>query len=157
MSDEDEEEAKPDADEAEEKPAEDPVSTPPEKTQEETKDSKKKAAAAAKGGKKNETVATPVEVDDPNKKPDPNIGKIIPGVVHLKRENVSTIYAAQQFINYCQTLKAEESFCLQVEDNHFDSLKPELVDFAFGAGVVGYLNLSGFGKPEKSTKAARFG
>ena len=32
MSDEDEEEAKPDADEAEEKPAEDPVSTPPEKT-----------------------------------------------------------------------------------------------------------------------------
>jgi hypothetical protein len=54
-------------------------------------------------------------------------------------------------------LKAEESFCLQIEDNQFDSLRSELVDFAFGAGVVGYLNLTGFGKPEKSAKAARFG
>ena len=69
---------------------------------------------------------------------------------------MSTIYSAQQFINYCQTLKAEESFTLKVEDNQYDSLRSELVDFAFGAGVVGYLNLSGFGRPEKSVKAARF-
>jgi len=53
-------------------------------------------------------------------------------------------------------MKADENFTLKIEDNQYDSLRAELVDFAFGAGVVGYLNLSGFGKAEKSVKAARF-
>ena len=99
-SDEDEDEAKAgDGEEAQEKAEETAaVETPP--AAEETKDSKGKKGAA-KGGKKGEAVATPVEVEDPNKKPDPNTNKVIPGVVHLKRDTVSTVYAAQQFINYC--------------------------------------------------------
>lgn len=48
-----------------------------------------------KAGKKGkEVVAAPVEVEDPNKKPDPNINKVIPSIVHLKRESVCTIYSA---------------------------------------------------------------
>jgi len=35
-------------------------------------------------------------------------------------------------------------------------LKSDIVDFAFGTGVTSYLNLSGFGKPEKSVKVARY-
>ena len=54
-------------------------------------------------------------------------------------------------------MKKSEAFGLVIEDNTFDSLKGELVDYAFGAGVVSYLNLSGLGKPEKSMKVARFG
>lgn len=50
-----------------------------------------KKAPASKKGKKPEPVAAPVEVEDPNKKPDLNAGKLIPGIVHLKRDLVSTI------------------------------------------------------------------
>jgi hypothetical protein len=66
---------------------------------EETKDSKatgKKAteAKSSKSTKKGEVVATPVEVEDPNKKPDPNANKVIPSVVHLKRDTINTVYGA---------------------------------------------------------------
>jgi hypothetical protein len=54
-------------------------------------------------------------------------------------------------------MKKSEAFGLVIEDNTYESLKPDLVDFAFGAGVVSYLNITGLNKPEKSTKVARFG
>lgn len=109
-SDEEEEEPKPD-EAAEAEPAEGGEATPEDPTAsiDKTEVSKSKdksasrgtpAAAAPpepkKGAKKGkgEAVAAPVEVEDPNKKPDPNINKVIPGIVHLKRENVSTIYSA---------------------------------------------------------------
>ena len=63
-------------------------------------------------------------------------------------------------------MKAEESFGIVVEDSGFDSLRTDLVDFAFGAasvvpsglagGGVRYMNLSGIGRIEKSAKVARY-
>ena len=44
-----------------------------------------------------------------------------------------------------------------IEDNQLDSLKGDVVDLAFGTGITSYLNLSGFGRPEKSVKVQRYG
>lgn len=84
---------------------------PPVPEPEDTKESKK-SAAGKKRPKKGEVEEKPVEVEDPNKKPDPNVNKLIPSVVHLRRDLLNTIYQNQQIINYCQTLKSDESFCL---------------------------------------------
>jgi len=54
------------------------------------------------------------------------------------------------------SIKKNDAAGLIIEDNQYDNLKGDLVDFAFGTGVTSYLNLSGFGKPEKSAKVARY-
>jgi len=59
-------------------------------------------------------------------------------------------------IQFVLTMKKEEASTLLVTDNICDSLQHDLVDFAFGAGVVSYLCLNGLGKPEKSVKVGRF-
>ena len=38
-----------------------------------------------------------------------------------------------------------------LEDSYFETLNTDLVDMAFG-GTIGYLNLKGFFKIEKTTK-----
>ena len=106
-SDEDEDEPKAD-DAAEAEPVQEGDGTPEDPTTSndkaeasKSKDKSRGTPAAAqqeppkKAGKKGkEVVAAPVEVEDPNKKPDPNVNKVIPSIVHLKRESVSTIYSA---------------------------------------------------------------
>ena len=42
-----------------------------------------------------------------------------------------------------------------IEDNYFESTNSEVVDFSFGA-CVGYLNIRGFFKNEKTAKVQRF-
>ena len=83
--------------EAEEKVEEAPVEAevPPvvEDKKEEKKDDKKK------GGKKGEVVEV-VEEEDPNKKPDPNALKFIPGGIHLSKSSVNTISSLQSIITY---------------------------------------------------------
>ena len=94
-------------------------------------------------------------LDDTLKKPDPNALKFIPGLVHLRKDILTSAQQTQLIINYTSTMKAGESFSLIFEDNQFDSRSGDLVDFAFGASA-GYINLTGFGKPEKSAKVNRY-
>jgi hypothetical protein len=54
-------------------------------------------------------------------------------------------------------MKKDECSELLIEDSTYDGLQDDVVDFAFGAGTVEYLCLSGIGKPEKSKKAQRYG
>ena len=42
-----------------------------------------------------------------------------------------------------------------IEDSYYENTNSDIVDFAFG-GVVGYLNIRGFFKNEKTAKALRF-
>ena len=42
-----------------------------------------------------------------------------------------------------------------LEDSYFETLNPDLVDLAFG-GSLGYLNIKGFFKNEKTSKVQRF-
>ena len=82
----------PTAEDGEEKPpAAEEVAVPQPPTPVEEKEQKKSAAGKKRPGKKNEVEEKPVEVEDPNKKPDINAGKVIPDVVHLKKDIVNTI------------------------------------------------------------------
>ncbi len=58
---------------------------------------------------------------------------------------------------YQQSLKQEEQFELILEDGFQDSLSStDLVDFSVGAGgSVGYLNLRGFYRAERTNKVQR--
>ena len=51
-------------------------------------------------------------------------------------------------------LKDEEKFGLIFDDSTFDSRQGEIVDFAVANGLM-FLNLKGFGKPERSAKVDR--
>ena len=51
-------------------------------------------------------------------------------------------------------LKDEEKFGLIFDDSTFDSRQGEIVDFAIANGLM-FLNLKGFGKPERSAKVDR--
>jgi len=51
-------------------------------------------------------------------------------------------------------LKEEEQFGLIYDDCTYDTKQGEIVDFAFASGLT-YLNLKGFGKPERSCKVDR--
>lgn len=104
-SDEDEDEPKPDEAAEAEPVQEGGDGTPEDASADKAEVSKSKdkskgtpsapPAEPKKGGKKGkEVVAAVVEVEDPNKKPDLNFEKVIPGIVNLKRENVSSIYSA---------------------------------------------------------------
>ena len=95
-------------------------------------------------------------VEDPNKKPDPNALKFIPGGIRVSKSAINTISSLQSLISYSLTIR-HDSFGLILEDNQVDSLSYHLVDLAFGSAQVSYLNLSGFGKPEKSCKVQRYG
>jgi hypothetical protein len=53
-------------------------------------------------------------------------------------------------------MKKEENSYLVIEDNTFESINGDIVDFAFSSGVVEYLNITGIGKPEKGSKVSRF-
>ena len=82
----------PTAEDGDEKPpAAEEVAVPQPPTPVEEKDQKKSAAGKKRPGKKNEVEEKPVEQEDPNKKPDINAGKVIPDVVHLKKDIVNTI------------------------------------------------------------------
>lgn len=132
------EEAKPEGDEE----------APPEDAKEEEKGAKSKLS---KKGKESEAVieedAAPIDI---------NAEKFIPGLVHIKKEVQANSSGVQQIANYTFTLKADDAFGLIVEDNQIDSLNSDIVDFAFGCGAVSHINLTGFGKPEKSAKVKRF-
>jgi hypothetical protein len=62
----------------------------------------------------------------------------------------------QSILTYALSIKKTDASGLVIEDNQYDNLKGDLVDFAFGTGVTAYLNLSGMGKPEKAAKVARY-
>lgn len=112
---------------------------------------------AGKKDKKEKQAAEPAKVvpDEPEVF-DPNALKFIPHVVHLSRDTLKTVSAYLSFMSCCMNFKKEESCGLVIEDNNYDSLQSEIVDFAFSSGVVEYLNLTGLGKPEKSCKVQRF-
>ena len=129
----------------EEAPADQPV--------EEKKDAKKD-----KKGKKGAPEPTQAEEgkDETPGKPDPNADKIIPGAIRIKREKFNSAQQLQQIINYSLTLKSESFQGIVIEDSQIESLNSDVIDLAFGAGIVSYINLTGFGKPEKSSKVARY-
>lgn len=108
-----------------------------------------------KKGKKGEAVEE-VEVEDPNKKPDPNALKFIPGGIRISKQTINTMSALQSIVNYSLNIR-QENFGLVIEDNQIESLKGDIVDLAFGCAQISYLNLSGFGKHEKTSKIQRYG
>lgn len=42
-----------------------------------------------------------------------------------------------------------------IEDNYFETTNSEVIDFSFGA-CIGYMNIRGFYKNEKTAKVQRF-
>lgn len=87
---------------------------------------------------------------------DPNQYKVVPNVIHLDREVVNMVSPLLAIIGFVSTMKKEECSTLMICDNVYDSLNGDIVDVAFGAGVVSHLCLSGIGKGEKSSKVARY-
>ena len=108
-----------------------------------------------KKGKKGEVIEE-AEVEDPNKKPDPNALKFIPGGIRISKNTVGMMSSLQSIVNYSLNIR-QENFGLVIEDNQVESLKAEVVDLAFGCAQISYLNLSGFGKHEKTSKIKRYG
>lgn len=130
----------------------------PNKTVTKSDDAKAaKGKKDAKGkGKEVERVESPPIEDAERAKNDPNYRKFIPGITHLRKELVSYASELSSHVSYAMSIKKDDSSGLIIEDNQYDSLKSEIVDFAFGSGITSYLNLSGLGKPEKSCKVARY-
>ena len=89
---------------------------------------------------------------DPNNK-----DKVVPSVIHLSRDVLNTMSPYLSLILFASTMKMGESSTLMIEDNNFDGIQSDIVDFAFGTGVCEYLCLTGLGKPEKGIKAQRYG
>ena len=122
--------------------------TPKEEAKKDPKDKK---------GKKGENATpdvAPVD-EDPNKKPDPNALKFIPGGIRINKQVINMINSWNTVINYALTIR-QEGFGVILEDCSIDGCSDEIVDLAFGSAQVSYLNISGFGKHEKSAKVYRF-
>ena len=61
-----------------------------------------------------------------------------------------------ELLLYQQSLKQEEQFEIIIEDCYYDSSNVDIVDFAVGAGgCIGYLNVRGFYRQERSAKVQR--
>lgn len=110
----------------------------------------KKGSNSPPGSPKNTTSI------DEMKKGDPNFDKFIPRVIHLQRDIVQSIQQLTQIVQYCFTMKKEDLSTLMIEDNQIDSVRTDLVDYAFGAGTVSHLTLSCIGKSEKFLKLERY-
>jgi len=121
----------------------------------EVKETKKGDKKGQKGSPKNSARDSDAEAKLAEAE-DINYNKFIPGAIHIDRTIISSVSPLLALFQMCQTMKKDESSSLVIEDNTFDNLSADLVDFAFGSGAVSYLSISGMGKPEKSAKAARF-
>ena len=86
---------------------------------------------------------------------DPNRLKFIPHVVHIERSQVKSAYKLWEHAIYQHLLKPEEQYLLMIEDCFYENTQGDLVDFAFGA-QVGYVNIRGFQKNEKTQKVLRY-
>ena len=141
-------------------PPPEPVSTSKSPAPQNSGKQSPKAEKGAKGKKGN---PTPEAVED--QRPfgeedgmDPlNKDKVIPSVIHLSRDILTSMSPYLSLIQFASTMKLGESSTLMIEDNNYDNLNGDIVDFAFGAGTVEYLCLTGLGKPEKGCKAQRYG
>ena len=79
-------------------------------------------------------------------------------MIHLERSLFprSSAFKFWELLLYQQSLKQEEQFELIMEDCYFDSAATDVVDFAVGAGgSIGYLNLRGFYRQERTAKVQR--
>ena len=131
---------------------ESPAKTPAETQKTPTDPKAKGGKPAAKGG----APGSPKHSEHEEAPKDPNFNKIIPNVIRIDREIVNMVSPMLNLIAFTSGMKKEEAITLLVTDNTCDSLSHDLVDFAFGTGVVSYLCLSGIGKPEKSVKVGRY-
>lgn len=90
---------------------------------------------------------------------DLNKHKFIPHVIHFERSHLSknSAYKLWELIQYQQSLKPEEQFEIMLEDCFYEPTNggQEIVDLSVGASL-GYLNLRGFFRPERSNKVSRF-
>ena len=79
-------------------------------------------------------------------------------MIHLERSLIprNSAFKLWELILYQQSLKPEEQFEVIVEDCYYESIAGgvELIDFAVGASV-GWVNLRGFMRPERTQKVAR--
>ena len=76
-------------------------------------------------------------------------------MIHLEKSLFprSSAFKFWELLLYQQSLKPEEPFELIMEDCYFDSAATDVVDFAVGAGgSIGYLNLRGFYRQERTAK-----
>lgn len=83
--------------------------------------------------------------------------KFIPHVIHIERGLLprTSAFKLWDLLLHQQSLKQEEQFELILEDCFYESQSStDYVDFAVGAGV-GYLNLRGFYRQERTLKVAR--
>lgn len=139
---------------------EQPKEAPKEPAKEEKQPAGKPPSRKGKKGTTSPQVASPTaavaELEQAAAKSDPNHNKYIPNVIHVRRDLMPNVQPMLQLIAYCKTMKKEDQSTLVLEDAQVDSVDGDLVDFAFGAGVASYLNLSGLGKPEKLAKVERF-
>lgn len=125
-------------------------STPEPLEQLKDKNSKKAGSKASK------REIVPEEAPKEENVADPNADKVIPHVIHLKRDVLKMTSSYIQKMQYLLTIKKDGDCNLVIEDNQFESLQADIVDLAFSSGNVEYLNLSGLGKPEKSVKVERY-
>ena len=110
----------------------------------------KKGSNSPPGSPKNTTSI------DEMKKGDPNYEKFIPRIIHIQRDVVQTVQQLTQIVQYCFTMKKDDLSTLMIEDSQIDSLRTDIVDYAFGAGTVSHLTLSCVGKSEKFLKVERY-
>jgi hypothetical protein len=73
----------------------------------EEKAAPKKGDKLGKGKTEEKLVEPPKEVEDPNKKPDPNIRKFTPHCVRINSWSVTSPYKLQQFLMYVMSLPQE--------------------------------------------------
>jgi len=78
-------------------------------------------------------------------------------VVHIERAMFpkTSTFKLWELLLYQQSLKQEEQFELILEDGFYEaSNATDFVDFAVG-GSIGYLNLRGFYRQERTSKVQR--
>ena len=115
--------------------------------------------AAAVGARKGSQAVTDQQdasqLEEAPAKVDPNANKFIPHVVHFDRTLHTSPQVFNELNNYRIFLKPEDQFGIIMDDALYESLQGDLVDIAFAQGAA-FLNLKGFGRPEKSAKVDRF-
>jgi hypothetical protein len=73
----------------------------------------------------------------------------------------TSTYKLWELIQHQQSLKPEEQFEIMIEDCIYEpqgmGSGTELIDFSVGcSGAIGWINLKGFYRPERTAKVARF-